>query len=80
MPGTPASDYALDTRVEMLGQADRIGAVEPCGLADLIAVVGDLIADITELERTRFVMTEGQVVPNDFSPHRGEGLHLDSGN
>lgn len=51
---------------EMLGWQDRIGAVEPGKFADLVAVAGDPIADIHELERVRFVMKGGQVIKNDF--------------
>jgi imidazolonepropionase-like amidohydrolase len=52
---------------QMLGWQDRVGAIEPGRFADLVAVTGDPLADITELERVRFVMKEGQVVKNDLS-------------
>jgi imidazolonepropionase-like amidohydrolase len=54
---------------EILGWQDRIGAIEPGKFADLVAVSGDPIADITELERVRFVMKDGQVVRNDLTSH-----------
>jgi imidazolonepropionase-like amidohydrolase len=54
---------------EMLGWADRVGAVEPGEFADLVAVAADPIADISELERVRFVMKDGRVVRNDLTAH-----------
>jgi imidazolonepropionase-like amidohydrolase len=54
---------------EMLGWGDRIGSIEPGKFADLVAVAGDPITDITELERIRFVMKDGQVVKNELAPH-----------
>lgn len=54
---------------EMLGWSDRIGTIESGKFADLIAVSGDPVADIDELQRVRFVMKGGQVVRNELSPH-----------
>ena len=54
---------------EMLGWQDRVGAIEPGKFADLVAVAGDPLADISELERVRFVMKDGQVVRNDLRSH-----------
>jgi imidazolonepropionase-like amidohydrolase len=51
---------------EMLGWSDRIGSVEAGKFADLVAVAGDPLADITELERIRFVMKEGVVYKNEW--------------
>jgi imidazolonepropionase-like amidohydrolase len=46
-----------------------VGTIDPGKFADLIAVSGDPIADITELERVRFVMKGGQVVKNEPGNH-----------
>ena len=50
---------------ELLGWSDRVGRVAPGMLADLIAVDGDPLVDITALERVRFVMVGGRIVRQD---------------
>ena len=68
--GMPALDVIrsmTSNAAEMLGWEDRIGTVEPGKLADLVAVAGNPIVDVTELERVRFVMKGGTVIRNDFS-------------
>ena len=46
---------------DLLGWSDRVGAIAPGLYADLIAVAGDPLKDITELERVQFVMKGGVV-------------------
>ena len=53
---------------EMIGWQDRVGSVEAGKFADLVAVSGDPLSDITELERVGFVMKDGRVIRNDLSP------------
>jgi imidazolonepropionase-like amidohydrolase len=68
--GMPALDVIRAITInsaEMLGWQDRIGAIEPGKFADLVAVAGDPLGDITELERIRFVMKDGKVFRNEFS-------------
>ena len=68
--GMPALDILRAVTVnaaELLGWQDRVGAVEAGKFADLVAVTGDPIADITELQRVGFVMKGGQVVRNDLA-------------
>jgi imidazolonepropionase-like amidohydrolase len=70
--GVPALDViraVTSNAAEMLGWADRIGAIEPGKFADLVAVAADPVADIGELERVRFVMKGGQVVRNGLASH-----------
>jgi imidazolonepropionase-like amidohydrolase len=40
---------------------EKIGTVEPGKLADLVAVRGDPLTDITVLQKVEFVMKDGQV-------------------
>jgi imidazolonepropionase-like amidohydrolase len=65
---TPAAAIQSATVVdaEMLGWQDRIGSVDKGKFADLIAVSGDPLKDISELQRVKFVMKGGKVVKNDL--------------
>jgi len=65
---TPAAAIRAATSVaaDLLGWQDRVGSIEAGKFADLIAVSGDPLADVTELERVKFVMNGGQLVRNDL--------------
>jgi len=47
---------------KLMGWQDRVGTLETGKFADLIAVDGDPLKDITELQRVKFVMKDGVVV------------------
>jgi imidazolonepropionase-like amidohydrolase len=51
----------------IMGWEDRIGSIEAGKFADLIAVSGDPLADITELQRVKFVMKGGKIVRDELS-------------
>jgi len=51
---------------DLLGWSDKIGTIEPGKWADLIAVDGDPLQDVTMLERVKFVMKGGDVVKNEY--------------
>src|SRR6266853_334118 len=57
---------ATSDAANMMGWQERVGSVEPGKFADLVAVEGNPIADITELERIKFVMKGGEVFVNDI--------------
>jgi imidazolonepropionase-like amidohydrolase len=69
MPSLDVIRAITSNAAEMLRWQDRIGSIEPGKFADLVAVAGDPVADITELERVRFVMKDGQVIKNDLGQH-----------
>ena len=51
---------------DLLGWADKIGAIEPGKWGDIIAVDGDPLQDVTTLEHVKFVMKGGEVVKNEY--------------
>ncbi len=56
---------------DLLERSNDFGAIESGKYADIIAVSGDPLRDITELERVRFVMKGGEVYRNDFGTRPG---------
>jgi imidazolonepropionase-like amidohydrolase len=54
---------ATVTAAELLGLAGQAGTIEPGRLADVIAVPGDPLRDVTVMEHVRFVMKDGRVYP-----------------
>ena len=72
---TPAQVIRAATIVnaQMMGWDSTIGSIERGKFADFVAVCGDPLADITELERVKFVMKGGQVLRNDLNSPGGKG-------
>lgn len=53
---------ATSVAAELIGRDDRVGSIEPGKLADLVAVDGDVLEDVSRLEDVAFVMKGGEVV------------------
>jgi imidazolonepropionase-like amidohydrolase len=66
---TPVRAIQAGTSInaEALGWQDRIGSIDEGKYADLIAVSGDPLADITELQRVKFVMKGGKIIKNEIA-------------
>jgi len=66
---TPARVLQAGTMMNatMLGWQDRIGSIDKGKFADIVAVAGDPLADITELQRVKFVMKGGRVVKDEIA-------------
>jgi imidazolonepropionase-like amidohydrolase len=64
---TPAQalQSAMTVAAQIIGWQDQVGTVEKGKFADLVAVAGDPLADMTEMSRIMFVMKGGQIVRND---------------
>jgi imidazolonepropionase-like amidohydrolase len=68
---TPARAIQSGTIVnaEVLGWGDQIGSIDKGKFADIVAVSGDPLADITELQRIKFVMKGGKIIRNELTQY-----------
>ncbi|MGZ8296536.1 MAG: amidohydrolase family protein [Allosphingosinicella sp.] len=65
MPAAAAIQAATVNAADLLGLAGEVGTIEPGKSADLIAVRGDPLGDVTVLKRVGFVMARGRVVKDE---------------
>jgi imidazolonepropionase-like amidohydrolase len=65
---SPSAALLSSTNVcpQLMGWQDRVGSVEPGKFADIIAVDGNPLTDISVLERVKFVMKGGAIIRNDL--------------
>jgi imidazolonepropionase-like amidohydrolase len=61
-----AIQSATVSAADLLGWSDRVGSIEPGKLADVIAVEGNPLSDVTALEQVKFVMKGGEVVKSEL--------------
>ncbi len=52
---------------DLLGWSGKVGSIEPGKWADIVAVDGDPLSDVTTLQQVKFVMKGGEVVKNDYA-------------
>src|SRR6266436_1787577 len=64
-----AIQSATIVNAEALGWQDQIGSIEKGKYADLVAVSGDPLADIAELQRVKFVMKGGRIIRNELTQY-----------
>ena len=64
-----AIQTATSRAAEVLGWSDKVGTIETGKWADLVAVSGDPLKDIKELQNVKLVMKAGVVYKNGFSAH-----------
>ena len=61
MPPMEALLSATRNAADLLGASDRLGSIQAERFADIIAVAGDPLSDISEMGRVTFVMKGGVV-------------------
>jgi imidazolonepropionase-like amidohydrolase len=66
MPPLEVIRAATVNAAELMGWRDNVGAIESGRYADVIAVDGDPLADISILQHVKFVMKGGSVVKDEI--------------
>jgi imidazolonepropionase-like amidohydrolase len=61
-----AIQAATVNAADLLGWSGKVGSLEPGAWADIVAVDGDPVKDVTALEHVKFVMKGGDVVRNEY--------------
>ena len=67
MPPMQAIQSATTVSAELLEKSNDFGAIEAGKFADIVATAGDPLKDITELERVKFVMKNGEIYRNEIT-------------
>jgi imidazolonepropionase-like amidohydrolase len=62
-----AIQAATVNAADLLGWSGKVGSLKPGAWADIIAVEGDPLKDVTTLERVKFVMKGGEVIRNEYA-------------
>lgn len=77
---TPMDAILAATRnaADLIGDAKNIGSVQPGRFADIVAVSGDPLTDVSELTRVQFVM-KGGTVYKESGKDSGAGGIVDAG-
>ena len=52
---------------DLLGWGGKVGTLEPGAWADIVAVDGDPLKDVTTLEKVKFVMKGGEIIKNEYA-------------
>ncbi len=58
---------ATSVNAEIIHKQDTLGTIEKGKFADLIAVAGDPLKDISEMQRVKFVMKGGEIIKNELA-------------
>ena len=62
---------ATTVNAEIIRMSDKLGTIEKGKFADIIAVAGDPLQDISEMQHVKFVMKGGAVIKNDMAMPMG---------
>ncbi len=66
MPALEIIRSATFNAADLLGVSDILGIIEKGKLADIVAVNGDPVKDITVMEKVTFVMKDGVIYKNNL--------------